>query len=381
MPAKGKGVAPSPASLRGRRDLFVVMQQAPPDQTATASGRQDPYADAWIGNRCVCRREWVWVWVYGGESGKEHTHHMDSVAQTFITWAHAPGSMGRAHTPLAAELCHLPVTAASLSPCCSAPSYTHTHVVIIPHTPEEVLAVTAGVTTQYRYMPVGTGKKHIRTASAARNPLVTARDTSGGGGAEPDVRPTGRKHVEEPGSGPTRLGMAQVGGGRGGGGWWIFGEGWWLHLVRHPTLYCLFTTLVAGACCTISCCCVMFGVCLNLHPALAGSPDISPTPMPPPSHCCPPLPPPPHCPAIPHPLTPAHPPAGFCPLFPTSPPPSPTPQTLRQEEPLPPQVVVPPLAPPGKKALPERPPGAHPTAGSVYAAMTFKELDAEEATR
>lgn len=171
VPAKGKGVAPSPASLRGRRDLFVVMQQAPPDQTAsaTASGRQDPYADAWIGNR---------------------------------------------------------------------------------------------------YMPVGTGKKHIRVASAARNPLVTARDSSssggGGGCGEQDVRPTGRKRVEEPGSGPTRLGMAQ---------------------------------------------------------------------------------------------------------------------TLRQEEPLPPAVVVPPLAPPGKKPLPERLPGAHPTAGSVYAAMTFKELEEEEVTR
>lgn len=59
-PSKGKGHAADPSSLRGRADLFAIMQQKALQQNGSSgcandSSRTAAEADAWIGNRCgVC---------------------------------------------------------------------------------------------------------------------------------------------------------------------------------------------------------------------------------------------------------------------------------------------------------------------------------------
>eukprot|EP00878_Enallax_costatus_P026513 GHUV01028455.1.p1 GENE.GHUV01028455.1~~GHUV01028455.1.p1 ORF type:complete len:398 (+),score=120.36 GHUV01028455.1:1175-2368(+) len=49
-PAKGKGHAADPSTLRGRSDLFAVMQQKPMSQNGSKTAAE---ADAWIGNRLI----------------------------------------------------------------------------------------------------------------------------------------------------------------------------------------------------------------------------------------------------------------------------------------------------------------------------------------
>lgn len=57
-PSKGKGHAADPSSLRGRGDLFAIMQQKALQHNGSSNGLSDSSqsaaeADAWIGHRLV----------------------------------------------------------------------------------------------------------------------------------------------------------------------------------------------------------------------------------------------------------------------------------------------------------------------------------------